>query len=101
MLRIDSLLFLLLMMAPAAWAEGRTYNIGMNGMSCPFCVYGVEKQLQKIDGVESMETDIKRGHIVVRMEDGKVLEKSQIEKAVKKSGFSLRSFEQAENDQTP
>lgn len=92
--RILSLLFLL-MMAFSAWAQGPVYSIGVDGLACPFCVYGIEKQLQKLDGVEQVKTDIKLGRVVVTVQDGKTLDKAQVEQAVKKAGFSLRSFEPA------
>ena len=99
--RIRSLFFLLLMVATSAWAQEAMYNVGVDGLACPFCAYGIEKQLHKLDGVEQVETDIKQGRLVVRMQDGKILDRNQVEKAVKKAGFSLRSFEQNEEEETP
>lgn len=85
---------ILVLLAPlSVWAEGASYNVGVNGLTCPFCTYGVEKHLLKLDGVEGVETNIEDGFVVVTMQDDKELEKSQVEKAVRKAGFSLRSFE--------
>lgn len=96
MIRIRSLFFLLLIVTSNAWAQQPAYNVGVDGLACPFCAYGVEKQLQKLDGVARVETDIKQGQVVVQMLDDKTLERIQVEEAVEKAGFSLRSFEQAD-----
>lgn len=96
MIRIRSLFFLLLIATSNAWAQQPAYNVGVDGLACPFCAYGVEKQLQKLDGVAHVETDIKQGQVVVQMLDDKTLERIQVEEAVEKAGFSLRSFEQAD-----
>ncbi|MBL4852029.1 MAG: heavy-metal-associated domain-containing protein [Gammaproteobacteria bacterium] len=79
------------MISPVAIAE-QVYHIGIHGLTCPFCVYGAEKQLHKLDGVNEIESHLEQGLIVVKMHDGKTLEKPQVEKAIKKSGFSLNSF---------
>ncbi len=68
------------------------YAVGVDGLACPFCSYGIEKQLQKLDGVESVETDIKLGQVIIRMLDGMTLEREQVEKAIESAGFGLRSF---------
>lgn len=85
------LLFVLIMLSPVATAE-QVYHVGIHGLTCPFCVYGAEKQLYKLDGVNEVESHLEQGLIVVKMRDDKTLEKSQVEKAIKKSGFSLNSF---------
>ncbi len=77
------------------------YSVGVDGLACPFCSYGIEKQLQKLDGVERVETDIKRGQIIIRMLDGKTLERDQVEKAIERAGFSLRSFELPDDKEAP
>ncbi|MBL4608837.1 MAG: cation transporter [Pseudomonadales bacterium] len=96
MIPIRALFLLVLMVASSAWAQGPAYDIGVDGLSCPFCAYGIEKQLHKLDGVEKVETDIEKAVVVVRVKDGSTLDRNQAMKAVKKAGFSLRSFEQSE-----
>lgn len=86
-------MFSTLFVTAAAWAQGPVYQVGVDGMSCPFCAYGIEKQLKKLDGVNQVKVDVAKGQVVVTMDDGKTLEKAQAVEAVKKAGFSLRSFE--------
>lgn len=89
---------LMLLALPHAWAQGPVYHVGVDGLACPFCAYGIEKQVQKLDGVAQVDTSIKQGRLVVTMEDGKILDQAQVDQAVEKAGFNLRSFDRAEED---
>jgi mercuric ion binding protein len=87
-------LVILIMFTPQLWAQESQYNVGVDGMACPFCVYGLEKQIKKIDGVSAVKTDLERGEIVVSVKKGNNLERDSIDKAVNNAGFNVRSFEQ-------
>ncbi len=97
MSRLLSLLLLLSPMAPFALAQtatpGPAYELRVDGMSCPLCVYGVEKQLHKLDGVDTVTTDLAQGRIVIAMRDDTPLDRSQVEQAIRDAGFNLRTFE--------
>lgn len=80
----------------AAHASGNEYQLGIDGLACPFCTYGIEKQLLKLDGVAELETDIAGGLVTIRMQEGKTPTEDEIERAVKKAGFELRSFSPAQ-----
>lgn len=98
--RVPCLILLLttLLVTTAVWAQGLVYQVGVDGLSCPFCAYGIEKQLNKLQGTKQVEVDIANGQVVVSMDEGKTLEKAQVIEAIKKSGFSMRSFEQVQGD---
>lgn len=74
------------------WA-GTTHKIGVDGLACPFCVYSIKKQLNTIEGVQSVRASIKTGTVFVTMKDGAKLSKARASDALKDAGFSLRSFE--------
>ena len=87
---------LLGLFAPPAWGQQESgfYELGVDGLGCPFCAYGIEKKLSSVEGVESLEVDIKKGLVVVRMAEGATLDEATANQAVEEAGFSLRSFEQ-------
>lgn len=89
------------LMATAAMASGPEYRIEVKGLSCPFCAYGIEKQLNKVEGVEALETNIEAGTVTVTMEEGQQLTESQAAEAVDKAGFSLGGFERIEEGEHP
>ncbi len=96
MKRFRYLLISALLVVSSAWAQGLVYQVGVDGLACPFCAYGVEKQLQKLDGVQSVKVDIAKGNVVVTMKDNQRLQRKHAEQAVKKAGFSLRSFDRVQ-----
>ncbi len=86
-----SLMIVIGALAPA-FAMGQGYRLGVDGLACPFCAYGVEKKLSEIDGVERVETSIKDGAVIVIMNDGAALDETAARQAVQDAGFTLRGF---------
>ncbi len=80
--------------ATAGEAES-IYTLKADGLACPFCAYGIEKQLSRIDGVESISTDIKSGTVIVTMQAGVVLDEAQARQAVENAGFTMRGFKRS------
>ena len=81
------------------YAAGIEYQVGVDGVACPFCVYGIEKQLNKLEGIQRIDVDIQNGLVLVVMEDDSTLSEVSIREAVKNAGFSLRSFTQVERSE--
>lgn len=73
------------------------YQLHVDGLSCPFCAYGLEKKLGAVPGVQGLETRIKDGTVVVTMKEGAVLDEAVAKRAVKAAGFSLRKFERVQS----
>ena len=85
----------ILLLLSIAQADEAVYIIQVDGLSCPFCAYGIEKQLSSIDGVESVEVNISNGQVNISMQQNAVLDKDRTRQAVSDAGFSLRSFKQS------
>lgn len=97
---IAALLLGVLSPAPADAADDQAiYTLQVDGLACPFCAYGVEKQLGRIDGVDSVETDIKAGLVVVTMKPGAALDEADAKRAVDAAGFTLRDFKKKEGEE--
>ena len=73
----------LLFVSSGAYADSTVYQIGVDGMACPFCVYGVEKQLRKVDGVTEVETELKTGTILLTVTEGEPLTRKQYVKLLR------------------
>lgn len=82
-------------------AAAETYTLGLKGLACPYCAYGVEKRLSAVDGVTDVEVDVVNSFAIVRTRDGVTLTRPQAHTAVEEAGFTLDTFEQttAEDDQ--
>ncbi len=76
------------------------YVIGVDGMSCPFCAYGLEKKLKKVKDVVSVTINLNEGKVVVVAKAGTTIKQEVLRKAVKEAGFTVSSLEEvARNDQ--
>ena len=89
-----SIPLLAMVLSTAAFAGGNQYALAVDGLACPFCAYGIEKRLSAIEGVESVETDVKSGQVVVTLAEGKTLSEEVARQAVEDAGFTLRSLKQ-------
>ncbi len=83
--------------ALAAQDAKPVYRLQVDGLACPFCAYGIEKQLGAIEGVASVETEIRSGSVVITMAEGSYLDEAAARKAVEAAGFTMRSFKREEN----
>ncbi len=86
-------LFLLPVIAFAAPAQ---YQLRVDGLACPFCAYGIEKELNRTDGVESIRIDINAGTVTVTMAEGATMTEAQAGRIVEDAGFTLGGFEEAQ-----
>lgn len=83
----------LLAVTTAFAAQTTAYKLRVDGLSCPFCAYGIEKKLGKVKGVQRVDVDIASGSVTVTMADGMTLNEPDAQQAVKEAGFKLRSLE--------
>ncbi|NQZ58887.1 MAG: heavy-metal-associated domain-containing protein [Lentisphaeraceae bacterium] len=60
----------------------------VKGMSCPFCVSGVEKHLKKIPGVLSIKTNLKQGRMLIVFDKQGQFDEQLIRQAITKGGFT-------------
>ena len=81
---------------PGLAAPKAYYQLRVDGLACPFCAYGIEKQLHAIKGVEDVVTDIKTGHVFVVTAKGAALDQATVKKAVEDAGFRLKGFQAVE-----
>lgn len=72
------------------------YKVYVDGLSCPFCAYGIEKKFSAVEGVEKIDIDLKTGTTIITMTTGKTLDETTARKTVKAAGFTLRGFEQVQ-----
>ncbi len=85
----------ILLAAMALATEPTTYHVHVNGLACPFCVYGLEKSFNKIDGVNSVSVNLKTGLIEVSLHEGATLDETVVRESVEDAGFTLEGFESA------
>ena len=91
---LTGLLLLALTQAAAAQAPQELgmleVTVQVDGLSCPFCAYGLEKKLRKVENVARIEIRVNEGRAVVTPESGTSLELDELEQAVRDGGFTAR-----------
>jgi len=83
------------MISTSAAAQVDTVTLHMRGLACPFCVYNVEKQVKKLDGLNvgaPIQSELDQGLISFQWRSGEAFSPRSIRKAAEKSGFTLRTI---------
>ncbi|MBL4575911.1 MAG: cation transporter [Opitutaceae bacterium] len=93
LLLLNAILLVFLLLGTQARAEVSHVSIAINGLGCPFCVYGLEKQLKKVDGVKKVDIELKTGLAFVTLENGTYPNISMFQNAVKKAGFTPQAVQ--------
>ena len=79
--------------AGGAFAQIETVKIQVDGLGCPFCVKGIEKHLKKVEGVDRLSTNLKKGEVTLQYAPGALFDIRGLQKAVKRGGFTARAVE--------
>lgn len=87
---------ILTVFATGARADESTYHVHVSGLACPFCVYGLERSIGKIKGVDSVTVSLKTGLIRITVRDGVTLDEALVRETVKDAGFTVEAFGTAE-----
>lgn len=93
LLLLNAILLGFLLLGTQARAEVSHVSIAINGLGCPFCVYGLEKQLKKVDGVKKVDIELKTGLAFITLENGTSPNISMFQNAVKKAGFTPQTVQ--------
>lgn len=80
-------LFVWFAAAPAV-AEVKRAKIEIYGMTCSACVFGCEKQLKKVAGVDTVRIDLKQANATLTSKEGHSLNVRDVHSAVRKSGYT-------------
>jgi copper chaperone CopZ len=76
----------------------KTYvKINVDGLSCPFCAYGLEKKLKKIKTVSDIEIFLEEGIAVFSVSKSEEPTKETLKKIVKNAGFTPKNIVFSEN----
>ncbi len=68
----------------------------VHGLSCPLCANNLDSQLEKIEGVTDISTDLKSGTVTVSLKEGHTVTSEDFVTAVKNSGFTLKGVRPVE-----
>lgn len=75
------------------WAQTGSVVLHLKGVSCPFCVYGVEKRLKKVPGIQEVKTDYKAATSTLSKNPEAEVDLQALDAAVKQAGFTVDRIE--------
>ncbi len=64
----------------------------VDGASCPFCAFGLEKRLGHIEGVAAVKIEMKAGKAIVTLKEGATVSAQALRQAVEEAGFTPREI---------
>lgn len=71
----------------------KTYiQIRVDGLSCPFCAYGLEKKLKKVDGAANLHIELEDGLVSLDVPMDKKPTEASLKKVVTNAGFTPREI---------
>lgn len=73
--------------------SGTDVVLKVDGMSCSFCAYGLEKRLNEIEAIDTLVIRVSDGLVHIRFKDGQTVEDEALREAVHEAGFTLRQIE--------
>lgn len=86
--QIQFFVWLVLVLVGPGHAQVQRATVAVDGMACPFCAYGVEKRLRKVDSVGSVSISTRDGEATLRARNGASIAVEQVPSAVRKAGFT-------------
>ena len=82
---------------PAGDDGARIIEVTILGMVCPFCSYGVQQKLKRLEGIAELDVDLDQGLATLRLDDERDLSNEILLQTVKDAGFEVakitRNFE--------
>ncbi|RMG52270.1 MAG: copper chaperone [Acidobacteria bacterium] len=92
MKKVTGALVLVFALVSGAMAQINKVIIGVDGLACPFCAYGLQKQLKRVPGIKGVKIYVDRGRAELTVAEGESVDFSAIEDAVKKGGYTPRDI---------
>ncbi len=89
-----SFMFATTIKAQTKAAQSSVYiKIEIKGMACPYCAFGMEKELKKVAGVENVEIELKEGLAYISTPTNQKPSKESLEKIIVNGGFTVGKIE--------
>lgn len=66
--------------------------VRVDGASCPFCAFGLEKRLGRLNGVANVRIEMKAGEAIVTVKEGAQISEQALRQAVEEAGFTPREI---------
>ena len=89
---VGAALLVLLGVSEDGYSQVTNATVRVDGLSCPFCAYSLEKQLKKINGTGDVVIEVNNGIAELSVRKGESLGIEDLDEAVGKAGFTPRGI---------
>lgn len=86
MKRLITVVALSAVLSAPAWSATKTVTLSVTGMTCEACPITIKKALNKVEGVEKIEVNLKKKEALVTFDDAKTTIEALLE-ATKNAGY--------------
>ncbi len=66
--------------------------VRVDGASCPFCAFGLEKRLGHLEGVANVKIEMKGGKAIITLREGATVSEEALREAVEEAGSTPREI---------
>ncbi len=98
---IKLIIILFLLGISTSFAQSDEVKVRVDGLSCPFCAYGLEKKLNEVDGVDSIFIDFEEGLVVMQLTDSENISEEEIRTKIEEAGFTPREIVFSRKNEKP
>ena len=67
--------------------EPQIVEVKIKGMVCSFCTQGLQKGISKLEEVENVEINLKKGYAKITVKKGKTLPMNEVKEIIKDAGY--------------
>ncbi len=92
---------LLLFGVSTSLAQTNEIKVRVDGLSCPFCAYGLEKKLNELEGVENININLEEGLVTLQVKDSVKISEEDIETKIEDAGFTPGEIVYSKKDEQP
>ena len=76
-------------------AKRQEITLQVDGLSCPFCAYGLEKKLKSVKGVKKTDIKLNNGMVKLYVDPQVHIDSLTLKKKIDEAGFTLKRFEKS------
>ncbi len=69
------------------------YHLRVEGMTASYAAYGLERKLERLEGVQGVRIDLERGWVAVDVRESTRLDERTLAPVVDEAGFTLSRIE--------
>lgn len=95
---IKMILIILLLGISTSLAQTNEVKVRVDGLSCPFCAYTLEKKLNELDGVDSLKIDYEEGLVFMMVKNPEDINIEDIKTKIEEAGFTFKEVEYPQDE---